>query len=184
MQYDSKTVSRYGGSSVEALEAILTRRSIRSYRSDLVPKELLTKVLEAGRWAASAGNSQPWTFIVVTDPEVKSRVTKGFMFGWFLDEAPAGIVICVDPRASTCPVQDGSLAAGNMMLAAQALGLGTCWINPGFQDNLVKEALGIPQDQQLICVLSLGYPAESPTKLRKKLRDITYSEKWGNNYSR
>jgi len=167
---------------VEAIESILTRRSIRSYKSDPVPDELIKKVLEAGQWAASAGNSQPCTFIVVTDPEVKRRVTKGFIFGWFLDEAPAGIVICVDPGGFNCSLQDGSLAAGNMMLAAHALGLGTCWINPRIPDNLVKEALGIPQDQQLICVLSLGYPAESPTKLRKKLRDITFTEKWGNSF--
>ena len=151
---------------MEVLEAIRTRRSIRSYRRDPVPEKLVAKVLEAGQWAASASNSQPWGFVVFTDPEVKRRVTSCFLYGWFLDEAPVGIVAAVDPGGSSCPVQDGSLAVGNMMLAAHAIGLGTCWINPGLNDDGVKELLGIPHDWRLICALSLGYPAESPTDLR------------------
>ena len=167
---------------MEVLEAIRTRRSIRSYKGEAVPEELVTKVLEAGQWAASASNSQPWSFVVFTDPEVKRRVTSCFLYGWFLDEAPVGIVVAVDPRGSSCPVQDGSLAVGNMMLAAHALGLGTCWINPGLNDDGVKQLLGIPGDRRLICALSLGYPAESPDKLRKRLEDIAFTERWGNRF--
>ena len=167
---------------MEVLEGIRTRRSIRSYKKDPVPEALIARVLEAGQWAASAGNSQPWGFVVFTDAEVKREVTRSFLYGWFLDEAPAGIVVAVDPRGSGCPVHDGSLAVGNMMLAAHALGLGTCWIHPGLNDDRVKEVLGIPPDWQLICALSLGYPAESPTKLRKKLEDIAFTEKWGNSF--
>jgi nitroreductase len=142
----------------------------------------MAKILEAGRWAASAGNSQPWSFVVFTDPEVKRRVTKCFNYGWFLNEAPVGIMIVVDPRASSCPIQDGSLAAGNMMLAAHALGLGTCWINPGLNDAGALEVLGIPPDRRIICVLSLGYPAETPDKMRKKLQDMAFSGKWGERF--
>lgn len=167
---------------MEVLEAIRTRRSIRSYGKDPVPQESIARILEAGRWAASAGNAQPWSFVVFTDPEVKRQVTRSFAYGWFLDQAPAGIVVAVDPRGSTCPIQDGSLAVANMMLAAHSLGLGTCWINPGFQDDRVKEVLGIPRDRRLICCLSLGFPAESPTKMRKKLEDIAFTERWGNSY--
>jgi nitroreductase len=165
---------------VEVLEAIRTRRSIRRYKQDPIPDELIVKILEAGRWAPSASNSQPWSFVVLTDPEVKRRVTRCFLYGWFLDEAPVGIVVSVDPRLSSCPIQDGSLAVQNMMLAAHALGLGTCWINPGLNDNEVKKILGIPRGHSLICVLSLGHPAEAPSKLRKKLRDIAFSGRWGN----
>jgi len=168
---------------VEVLEAIRTRRSIRSYRKDPVPEELVARVLEAGRWAPSAGNSQPWGFVVITDPDIKRQVTRCFAYGWFLEEAPVGIVVAVDPRGSTCPVQDGSLAVANMMLAAHALGLGTCWINPGLRDDRAREYLGIPRDWRLICALSLGYPAESPTKLRKKLQDVAFSGRWGNSFS-
>ena len=164
---------------MEALDAIRTRRSIRQYRPDPVPGEAIAQILEAGRWAASAGNAQPWTFIVFSDAEVKRRVTRCFYYGWFLEEAPAGIMIVVDPGASSCPVQDGSLAAGNMMLAAHALGLGTCWINPGLDDAGAMEILGVPPGRRMICVLSLGYPAESPEKARKDLQDVAFTGKWG-----
>jgi nitroreductase len=66
-----------------------------------------------------------------------------------------------------------------MMLAAHALDLGTCWINPGLNDKEVKEILNIPQEHRLICALSLGYPAETPSKLRKRLGDIAFSGRWG-----
>lgn len=164
---------------MEILEAIRTRRSIRTYQPDPVPHDLLVKILEAGQWAPSASNSQPWSFVVFTDPEVKRRITRCFLYGWFLDEAPTGIVVSVDPRLSSCPIQDGSLAVQNMMLAAHALGLGTCWINPGLNDEEVKVILNIPREQRLICALSLGYPTETPSKLRKRLGDIAFSGRWG-----
>jgi len=165
---------------VEVLEAIRTRRSIRRYKPGPVPDDLIVKILEAGQWAPSASNSQPWNFTVITDSEVKRQVTRCFLYGWFLDEAPVGIVVSVDPGLSSCPIQDGSLAVQNMMLAAHALGLGTCWINPGLSDNRVKEILGIPGGHWLICALSLGYPAETPRKLRKRLVDIAFFGQWGN----
>lgn len=165
---------------MDVQEAIRTRRSIRRYQPDPVPHDLLVKILEAGQWAPSASNSQPWSFVVVTNPEVKRRITGCFLYGWFLDEAPTGIVVSVDPRLSSCPIQDGSLAVQNIMLAAHALGLGTCWINPGLNDEEVKEILNIPQEHRLICALSLGYPAETPSKLRKRLEDIAFSCRWGN----
>ena len=167
---------------METLEAIRTRRSIRRYRPDPVPAEDVTRILEAGRWAPSASNSQPWSFVVVSDPQQKRQLTRCFAFGWFMDEAPLAIVISVDPGASTCPVQDGSLAAQNMMLAAHALGLGTCWVNPGLHDDRARELLGLPAHHRLICALSLGYPAESPTKLRKPLEDVAFSGRWGQRY--
>ena len=165
---------------MDALEAIRTRRSIRQYRPDPVPDEAIAQILEAGRWAASAGDTQPWSFIVFSDPE--RRVTRCFNYGWFLNEAPVGIMIVVDPRGSSCPIQDGSLAVGNMMLAAHALGLGTCWINPGLDDAGALEILGVPPDRRLICVLSLGYAAESPEKMRKELQGMAFSGRWGRRF--
>lgn len=167
---------------MEVLEAIKTRRSIRRYKPDPVPHDLLIKILEAGRWAPSASNSQPWSFVVFTDREVKRRITRCFFYGWFLNEAPTGIVVSVDPGLSSCPIQDGSLAVQNMMLAAHALGLGTCWINPGLNDDEVKEILNIPRGHWIICALSLGYPAEAPSKLRKRLGDIAFSGRWGESF--
>ena len=164
---------------MEVLEAIGTRRSIRRYKPDPVPEEALEKILEAGRWAPSASNAQPWKFIVISDPEVRRMVGSLFLFGWFLAEAPVGIAIVVDPRGSSCPVQDGTLATYAMMMAAHSLGLGTCWINPSANEDRVQELLGIPQDKKIICVISLGYPAEAPSKMRRKLEDVVFRERWG-----
>jgi len=164
---------------MDVLEAIRARRSIRRYRQDPVPEEALEKILEAGRWAPSASNAQPWHFVVFSDAEKRRRVARSFLYGPFLIEAPVGIAVVIDPRASSCPVQDGTLAVYAIMLAAHSLGLGTCWINPSFGDDEAKEILGIPRDKRIICVLSLGYPAEAPTKPRKKLEDIVFREGWG-----
>ena len=94
-----------------------------------------------------------------------------------------GVVVVVDPAGSSCAVQDGSLAAANLMLAAHALGLGTCWINPGLDDDGAMELLGVPKGRRMICVLSLGYPAEAPTKERRKLADIAFSGKFGEKFA-
>lgn len=164
---------------MEVLQAIETRRSIRKYRKDPVPQEELEKILDAGRWAPSAGNLQPWKFIVLSDFEVKERVAKLLTWGIFLDEAPMGIAVVADPGVSNHPVEDGSIAAYSMLLAAHAVGLGGCWLNPSASEEEVKEILGIPKEVRLISVISLGYPAEAPSSTRKELKDITFTNRYG-----
>jgi len=169
---------------MEVLEAIKTRRSIRRYKKDRVPKETLEKVLEAGSWAPSGGNIQPWKFIILTDPEIKRQVAKYFLSGRHLDEAPLAILVVIDPGTAFTPTQDGTLAVYSMMLAAHSLGLGTCWVHPGkgYNDEGVKDILDISRDKRVICALPLGYPAEAPTSTRKKLEEIAFRERWGNKY--
>ena len=87
---------------MELLEAIRTRRAIRRFKKEPVPPDLIEKLLEAARWAPSSVNSQPWEFIVVTDPETKKRMSRAFVFGPFLNEAPLAIVVVVD-RLRTSP---------------------------------------------------------------------------------
>lgn len=164
---------------MEALEALMTRRSIRRYKKDPVPPDILQKVLEAGRWAPSASNSQPWDFIVFTEKDLKRRVSRAFMYGQFLAEAPMGIAVVVEPWRSSCPIQDGTLAAYSMWLAAHALGLGACWINPGGNDIAVRDLLQIPAGKELVCVLSIGYPAQKATSQRRALPDIVHLEQFG-----
>jgi nitroreductase len=142
---------------------------------------LIVKILDAGRWAPSAGNSQPWSFIVLRDEEVRRRVAELTTYGKFLANAPVGIAVVIDPRASTHPVEDGAIATQNMLLAACALGLGACWIgcyNSVYEEN-VKEVLGIPRDKRLLSIISIGFPAESPTKTRKELKEITFTDRYG-----
>ena len=167
---------------MDVIEAIKTRRSIRSYKKDPVPEEALRQILEAGRWAPSASNMQPWEFITFTNPEIKQRVMRCFLYGSFLEEAPLGIMVVADPKIgdADCLMQDGTLATYAIMLAAHGLGLGTCWIHPGLNDEKAKEILGIPKEKKIICALSVGYPNETPTKERRKLADIVHAERYGN----
>ena len=164
---------------MELLEAIRTRRAIRKFKPDPVPPELIEKMLESARWAPSSVNSQPWEFIVVTDPEIKKKISRSFNFGPFLNQAPLAIAVVVDRLKSTLPAQDGAIAAYAIWLAAHDLGLGACWINPNFPGG-IKQALGIPFTKKLITVLAIGYPDETPVHTRRKLNDFVYFDKHGN----
>ena len=164
---------------MELLEAIRTRRSIRRFKKETVPPELIEKMLEAARWAPSSVNSQPWEFIVVTGPETKKRISRSFNFSSFLNEAPLAIAVVVDRLRTACPVQDGTTAAYAIWLAAHDLGLGVCWINPNIPGG-IKKILGIPFTKKLITVLAIGYPDEAPVHTRRKLQDFVYFEKHGN----
>lgn len=165
---------------MEVLEAIRTRRSIRKYKSKPVPEEELVKILDAGRWAPSASNSQPWKFIVLRDAKVRENVAQLLPVGKFLAEAPLGIAVVSDRRESPRAVEDGSLATYSMLLAAHSLGLGACWLAPSFNENELKELLGIPQEARLISVISVGYPDEACSMTRKELEDITFTNRYGN----
>jgi len=165
---------------MDVMEALRTRRSIRKYRKEPVKQEILEEILDIARWSPSAGHSQPWEFITVTDSKTKNKLSKSFMFGSFLDEAAAGILVMADTQRTSCPLQDGTLAAYSIMLAAHGLGLGTCWINPSFFEAEVKAVLGIPREMQLICMLSIGYPDEKPEKPRLPLERMLHRETYGN----
>jgi len=167
---------------MDALEAIKTRRSIRRYKKTPVPQEKLEEILDAGRWAPSARNSQPWKFIVLSDSQVKEKVAELLAFGKFLAEAPLGIAVVVDPTVSGHPAEDGALAAYSMLLAAHSLGLGGCWINPSLGEEELKETLGIPRGERLISVISIGYPDEAPSRTRKGLEDITFTNRYGSKH--
>ncbi|MDI6642646.1 MAG: nitroreductase family protein [Candidatus Hodarchaeaceae archaeon] len=166
---------------MEVLEAIRTRRSVRKYEKRSVPEEFVRKILEAGRWAPSASNAQPWSFIVLRDEGVRKEVARAATYGRFLAEAPLGIAVVVDPAASTHPVEDGAIATQNMLLAAHALGLGTCWIGSygSSYEERVKEVLGIPEDKRLLSIISVGYPAESSKSTRRDLGELVFRDRYG-----
>jgi len=162
---------------MDVFEAIKTRRSIRKYGKEPVPEEMLKQVLEAGRLAPSADNSQPWNFIVLRDGKLRKEIAEVATYGKFLADAPLGIAVVVDPRASTNPVADGAIATYNMLLAAHALGLGACWIGTygsAYEDR-VKEMLKIPKEKRLLSIISLGFPAER----RKGLDELVFTDAYG-----
>lgn len=156
------------------IDSILSRRSIRQYQPKPIPKELLEKILEAGRMAPSAMNRQSWHFVVVTDDAVKQELSGG-LFARFLKRAPVVIVGCAhrDRIAGGLSVTSAAIALENMVIAAWAMGIGSCWIG-GFRESKVRQVLAIPKDWDVIALIPFGYPAETPKPKRKKrLEEIT-----------
>jgi nitroreductase len=165
---------------MDALEAIRNRRSIRRYLKKTVPDDQLMKVLEAGRWAPSAHNSQPRKFIVVRDEKTRRELAQAATYGSFLAEAPVAIAVVIDSSSSNHPVEDGAAATQNMLLAAHAVGLGSCWIGAygsGYEAK-AKQILGIPDDKRLQSLISLGYGADSGTATRIELRKMVCYERY------
>ena len=165
---------------MDVIQAIKGRRSVRKYTQEPVSEEELTQILEAGRWAPSRGNSQPWKFIVLKDARVRMDLAEAIPNGKFLAESPLGIAVAVNPKSSKHPEQEGAAAIQNMLLAAHALGLGTCWISVHGTDSEEKaeQILQILDREWLISVVSIGHPAEAPEKGRKGLDEITFTDKY------
>lgn len=159
---------------MEVLEAIKTRRSIRRFRSDPVPEEVLGQILDAGRWAPSAKNSQSWKFIVIKDLKVITDVAEVLRWGRFLPQAPVTVAVVVDPRLTPHPMEDGTLAAYSMLLAVHALGLGGCWVDPSYREEIIAPMLGISGEEKLICLIPIGYADEAPVTPRKELKDVVF----------
>jgi nitroreductase len=150
------------------IDSILSRRSIRHYEPKAIPKELLDKILEAGRMAPSAANKQSWHFIVITDDALKHELSKG-LFTRFLKNAPITIVGCAhqDRIAGRWSKISTAIALQNMVIAAWAMGIGSCWIG-SFQEDKVKQLLAIPQNWDVVALIPFGYPAKIPEPKRKK----------------
>ena len=173
---------------MEVFEAIQKRHSVRSYLPSEVPNEKLMKILEAARLAPSAGNVQPWYFIVVTEKPIREKLAKG-RYAKFLVESPIVIVGCGDKGASpNWHVVDTAIAMENMVLTATSEGLATCWIG-SFNGDQVRKLLGIPERFRVIALLALGYRRETMDlsrrvlhffRRKKKLEKIASLEKFGN----
>ena len=163
---------------MDALTCIRTRREIRDYLDKAVPQEFVEHILEAGRLAPSSKNSQPWHFIVIKDRETLGKISNLTPTGKHIADAPFAIAIVMD--GAKLPEVDGARAGQNMILAAWALGIGSCWIT-NFYDDAVKELLNVPQSMRLITVLPFGYPTEEKTsrkKIRKSLSEIVHYERF------
>lgn len=173
---------------MEVFEAIQTRKSVRAYAPTPIPKEKLERVLEAARLAPSASNFQPWHFIVVTDSEKRRILSRSGMFARHLAESPVVIVGCGNKRTSPkWHVIDVSIAMQNMVLAATAEGLGTCWIG-SFNEELIQRMLRIPGRFKIVALLAVGYPRKKSDIMRrithlvlrrKKLEKIVSLEEYG-----
>lgn len=161
------------------IDTVLSRRSIRHYEEKDIPINILDKILEAGRQAPSAGNRQPWHFIVLKDYEIKNRLSKG-KWNKFVKDTPVTIVGCASEEGDMkkWSVVDTTIALQNMVVAAWAMGVGSCWIGD-FKEEQVKLLLDIPNGWKVVSLLTLGYPAEQPKSRKKKtIEEIVSYEKF------
>ena len=146
------------------METITQRRSIRKYRNERFPMEELIALVEAARWAPSAGNSQPWEFLLVNDEDMVSGL-KAVSPGW-LKPAPALIVMCINKnRETNWSYIDVGAAMQNILLYAHSRGVGCCPIG-SFAVETVKELLDMPLHLEPVLLMTVGYSEEKPTVIK------------------
>jgi nitroreductase len=171
------------------LEAILRRRTIRHYTSREVGEGPLLSILEAGRWAPSGKNGQPWRFIVVREEKTKEALSRLTRYGSIIAQASVVITVFLDAGAGYDRVKDLQAIGAcmqNMLLAAHSLGLGASWQGEILnQVEEVEKLLGVPAAFELMAVLTLGYPARTDqTSSRKEIEDLVCLDRFGNPLSR
>jgi nitroreductase len=178
---------------MHVLEAIKTRRSVRSYSSRPIPDDVSGRLRNALRWAPSACNFQPWRFIFVTDAGLRRRLAQVANDQMWMADAPVTVVACGLPEQAYRRMGghgnsvdiDVAIAVDHLTLAAVADGLGTCWIG-AFDEKKVKPLLKIPPPVKVVAMTPLGYPAspELITPLdehrRKSAADIFCTDRYGN----
>jgi len=173
---------------MDTFEAIYGRRSIRAFSKEDVTQTQLTKILDAGRQAPSAGNLQPWELVVVRDSKRKMALARAAFGQYFIAEAPIVVVVCVHPARSAwrygdrgtdlyC-LQDTAAFIQNILLASYAIGLGSCWVG-AFDEARAAEAIEAPDTIRPVAIIPLGFPAESPLAPPKRsLEDIVHEERF------
>ncbi len=159
---------------------------MRAFTREDVSEEEVERLIDAARWAPSAGNIQPWEFVIVTRAETKRRLSVAALDQMFIEEAPVVIVVCADEARSASRyggrganlycLQDTAAATQNILLAAHALGLGACWIG-AFREDAVKAVLEPPRNLRPVAIIPVGHPAEKPSAPPKRsISDFVHYE--------
>jgi nitroreductase len=170
---------------MQTFETIFTRRSIREYKPQPIPNNLIQELLEAAMQAPSAGNQQPWHFIIVTDRKQMDALADALPFGKMLQKAPLGIVVCADMKLEKYRgywVQDCSNATMNLLLAAHDRGLGAVWVGVYPVEDRVanlKQILGLPDSVIPLSVVPMGYPVAPPETPEKRFNAARlHNDRW------
>lgn len=171
---------------MDVFEAIRNRRSIRAFERKIVSKEQVEWLIDAARHAPSAGNIQPWEFVIVRNPKIKKHLSVAALNQTFIEEAPVVIVVCANEVRSSqgyghrgvtlyC-IQDTAAATENLLLAAYAMGLGACWVG-AFREEIVRKALNTPDHVRPVAIIPVGHSSEKPTPRRRRhIQEIVHLE--------
>jgi len=165
----------------DALELLKSRRSIRKYKDQPVEEEKIKKCLEAARWAPSASNKQPWEFLIVTDEDVRKKLSEIHPYARFVGESPVVFIPLTNPKIhEKYHMSDTALATMQYMIEAHSIGLGTCWagvIGSSIEPE-IKKLLNIPEHLNVLGLVATGYADEEPTGTRKELEELIHYEKY------
>jgi nitroreductase/ketosteroid isomerase-like protein len=199
---------KYSSEQTFIFNIIKNRRTVRKFKDTPVPREHILKILDAARFAPTAGNQQPWRFLIIQNRERLDQLQKEAV-SWYLEgykakknpteeqlsktrhqleqvlknvlSAPVYVAVLVDNQAQypNYILYDGNLATGNLMIAARALGYGTGFFTSFFPEAKMKEFFNIPDQLRLICFTPIGVPSEWPqTPSKKNLEDLVIFEKF------
>lgn len=171
---------------MDTIEAIKSRRSVRAFTDENVSDEVVTQILEAGRWAPSGLNNQAWRFIIVRNPGTKIELSNLTNYGPTIKIAPVLIVVFLDKDHMYNYVKDvQSIGAciQNMLLAIHSMGLGGVWLGEILKNKeIVNKVLEAPDFLELMGVIALGHPVHKKmVSERKELDQLFYQEKFGKN---
>jgi nitroreductase len=162
---------------MDAIEVLKTRRSVRAFTGQPVPREVIEDIIDCGRLAASAINIQPWEFVVVTDAEMRRKIAATTDHGKFIADTPVCVVVLC--RETKYYLEDGSAATQNILLAARAHGLGSCWVAGDKKPyaGQICRLVGAPEGFKLVSMVALGDPAEHPERPKRPLADVLHWER-------
>jgi len=169
---------------MDAMEAILSRRSVRKYTKEPVSDESVKEILEAAMNAPSAGNEQPWHFVIVRDRKILDEIPKVHPYAQSVKTASVAVVVCGDLKAEVYGgfwVQDCSAAAENILIAVQAKGLGSVWlgIHPITERvNGMRKLLKLPDHVIPLAVIPIGYPEEHKPPANRFNASRIHNDSW------
>jgi nitroreductase len=151
------------------IDAVRSRRSIRRYQDRPIDAGLIEQLQDAMLRVPSSRNLKPWRFVFVTDkPSLQALAHAKASFGEFIGSAPLAVAICGNASVSDCWIEDCAIAAATLQLAATDLGLGSCWVQIRARQHAdgtpaeahVLKVLHLPEELRVLCIVSVGYPAE------------------------
>jgi nitroreductase len=158
----------------DILEIIKSRRSIRNYRKEKIKEDEIIKILEAGRWAPSASNNQPWRFIVVNDEQLIKKIGDAcriLTINSFVENSKVLVIIYSEKKHRWVDLDCG-MCAQNMMLEAHSLGIGSCFIG-AFREKKIKELVNLPDQFNVVGIITFGYKeSEKEPTPRLNLEDL------------
>lgn len=168
-----------------------SRRSTRKFKEDTIPVEIQKKIIQAALLSPASKRSNPWEFIIVDDKNIRTKLASAKPHGGsFIADCPLAIVVCADTQKSDVWVEDTSIASIYIQLAAEDLGLGSCWVqihqrqheSGEMASEYIKKLLNIPQNYEVESIIALGYKAEEPkpADLEKLLYDRIHTNTFTN----